>query len=356
MKRNTVKKLLAAMMVSAMALGLTACGGGDSAADSAADTASESGADDTQEDSSAEEGTSEDSSADSAGGGVAGAEGLSIGATYYTLQTEFCMRMDDAAKVWAEENGVKYTSYDGNNDAAAQLEQVETMIADGVDAIILNPQDADACSACVDAAVEAGIPIVGVNTMVNNDQLTAYVGSEDVSAGEEIMQYMIDYMESDTFNIVVIEGPMGQSAQLQRYEGITNVLADYPNIKILAQDTANWSRSEAMTLMETWITTYGDEIDAVVSENDEMALGAREAIEAAGMDLPCIGIDGITDAVAAVESGKMIASDFQNAEGQITGALETAVKCVNGEDYEKEVWIPFEMITPDNYQDYQNKY
>ena len=66
------------------------------------------------------------------------------------------MRMDDAAKKWAKENGVNYTSYDGNNDAASQLEQVETMIADGVDAIILNPQDADACSACVDAAVEAG--------------------------------------------------------------------------------------------------------------------------------------------------------------------------------------------------------
>lgn len=354
MKRNVVKKLLAVMMASAMAAGLAACGGSNASSDSA-------GGSDASSNSSAEAESSADASSDSSaesssGGGASGAEGLNIGATYYTLQTEFCMRMDDAAKVWAEENGVNYTSYDGNNDAAAQLEQVETMIADGVDAIILNPQDADACSACVDAAVEAGVPIVGVNTMVNNDQLTAYVGSEDVSAGEEIMQYMIDYMDSDAFNIVVIEGPMGQSAQLQRYEGITNVLADYPNIKILAQDTANWSRSEAMTLMETWITTYGDEIDAVVSENDEMALGAREAIEAAGMDLPCIGIDGITDAVSAVESGKMIASDFQNAEGQITGALETAVKCVNGEDYEKEVWIPFEMITPDNYQDYQNKY
>ena len=208
----------------------------------------------------------------------------------------------------------------------------------------------------MDAAVEAGIPIVGVNTMVNNENLTAYVGSQDVSAGEEIMNYMIDYMDSEEFNIVVIEGPMGQSAQLQRIEGITNVLKDYTNIKIIAQNTANWSRSEAMTLMETWITTYGDEIDAVVSENDEMALGAREAIEAAGMDIPCIGIDGITDAVTAVSNGKMIASDFQNAEGQITGALETAVKCVNGEDFEKEVWIPFEMITPDNYADYQNKY
>ena len=287
---------------------------------------------------------------------VFAAEGLNIGATYYTLQTEFCMRMDNAAQKWAEENGVKYKSYDGNNDAATQLSQVETMIADGVDAIILNPQDADACSACVDAADEAGIPIIGVNTMVNNDKLTAYVGSQDVSAGEDIMKYMIDYMKKDAFNIVVIEGPMGQSAQLQRMEGIENVLKDYPDIQILAKNTANWSRSEAMTLMETWITTYGDDIDAVVSENDEMALGAREAIEAQNMDIPCIGIDGITDAVAAVESGKMIASDFQNAEGQITGALETAVKCVNNEDYEKELWIPFEMITPDNYKDYQSKY
>ena len=325
MTRKTMKKMMATTLIMVM-IGSTALG---STAVFAADGASEK---------------------------VEGAEGLNIGATYYTLQTEFCMRMDNAAQKWAEENGVKYKSYDGNNDAATQLSQVETMIADGVDAIILNPQDADACSACVDAADEAVIPIIGVNTMVNNDKLTAYVGSQDVSAGEDIMKYMIDYMKKDAFNIVVIEGPMGQSAQLQRMEGIENVLKDYPDIQILAQNTANWSRSEAMTLMETWITTYGDDIDAVVSENDEMALGAREAIEAQSMDIPCIGIDGITDAVVAVESGKMIASDFQNAEGQITGALETAVKCVNNEDYEKELWIPFEMITPDNYKDYQSKY
>lgn len=338
--RKRMKRALVGVMTASMALGLTACGSASS--DSAP----------------AESSSSASAEADESSGNAttSGAEGLTIGATYYTLQTEFCMRMDNEAKKWAEENGVKYTSYDGNNDASTQLSQVETMIADGVDAIILNPQDADACSSCVDAAVEAGIPIIGVNTMVNNNNLTAYVGSQDVSAGEEIMNYMIDYMDKDEFNIVVLEGPMGQSAQLQRIEGIENVLADYPNIKILAQNTANWSRSEAMTLMETWLTTYGDDIDAVVAENDEMALGAREAIEAVGKDIPCIGIDGITDAVSAIESGKMIASDFQNAEGQITGALETAVKCVNGEEYEKEVWIPFEMITPDNYADYQGRY
>ena len=235
-------------------------------------------------------------------------DGYTIGANYYTLETEFCMRMDNYAKKYCEEKGINYTSYSGNNDASTQLKQVETMITDGVDAIILNPQDADACAACVDAADEAGIPVFGVNTMVNSDKLTAYVGSQDVGAGEEIMQFMIDYMQKDAFNIVVLEGPMGQSAQLQRWEGINNVLADNPGIKILAYDTANWSRSEAMTLMETWLTTYGDEINAVVAENDEMALGARQAIEDGGYDIPCIGIDGITDAVTPVKEGLLLIS------------------------------------------------
>lgn len=281
---------------------------------------------------------------------------LKIGATFYSLQNEFTMRMDNAGKKWATENGVDYVSYDGNYDAATQLSQVETMIADGVDAIILNPQDAVACAAAVELAHNAGIPVIGVNTMVESDLLTSYVGSQDVSAGEDIMKHMIEYLGKDAFNIVIIEGPMGQSAQLQRIEGIENVLKDYPNIKELARDTANWSRSEAMTLMETWLTTYGDDIDAIIAENDEMALGAREAVEAAGKDIPAIGIDGITDAVAAIQKGSMIASDFQNAEGQMTGALDTAVKVVGGETVEKFYWIPFEMITPDNAADYVGRY
>lgn len=281
---------------------------------------------------------------------------LKIGATFYSLQNEFTMRMDNAGKAFCEENGIEYLSYDGNYDATTQLGQVETMIADGCDAIILNPQDAVACAAAVEIAHEAGIPVIGVNTMVESDLLTSYVGSQDVSAGEDIMNFMIEYLNNDAFNIVIIEGPMGQSAQLQRIEGIENVLEGYPDVKELARDTANWSRSEAMTLMETWLATYGSEINAVIAENDEMALGAREAIEAAGLDIPCIGIDGITDAVAAIQDGGMIASDFQNAEGQMTGAIETAVKAVNGEQVEKFYWIPFEMITPDNATDYVDMY
>ena len=290
------------------------------------------------------------------GSNAAQAEQLNIGATFYSLQNEFTMRMDNAAKIWAAENNVAYTSYDGNYNAATQLAQVETMIANGVDAIILNPHDAIACAAAVELAHAAGIPVIGANTMVESELLTSYVGSLDVSAGEDIMQFMIDHMGTDSFNIVIIEGPMGQSAQLQRIEGIENVLAKHPNVKELARNTANWSRAEAMGLMETWITTFGDDIHAVIGENDEMALGAREAIEAAGKDIPCIGIDGITDAVAAVQAGRMIASHFQNAEGQMTGALDLAVKVVNGETIDKFFWIPFEMITAENADDYVGRY
>lgn len=284
------------------------------------------------------------------------ASGLKIGATFYSLQNEATMRMDNAGKAWCQENGVSYVSYDGNYDANTQLSQVETMIADGCDAIILNPQDAVACAAAVELAHNAGIPVVAVNTMVESDLLTSYVGSLDVTAGEDIMNFMIDHMGRDDFNIVIIEGPMGQSAQLQRIEGIENVLAEHPNINELVRNTANWSRSEAMTLMETWISTYGDQIDAVIAENDEMALGARQAIEAAGMDIPCIGVDGITDAVTAVQNGGMIASNFQNLEGQMTGGLQICVDVINGKEVEKENWIPFEMITPENVSEYVGRY
>ena len=236
-----LSKVLALLMAAAMMLFvLAACGGSDSG------SAGGGGTDTPPADTT----TPDTPPADGGNAGGGSGEKLKIGATYYTLQTEFCMRMDNAAKKWAEENNVDYVGYDGQNDAATQLSQVETMINNGVDAIILNPQDAEACAACVEAADAAGIPVIGVNTIVYSDKLTSYVGSLDVSAGEEIMQLMIDHMGTDTFNIVVLEGPMGQSAQLQRWEGINNVLANYPNITILDYNTANWSRSEAMSLME----------------------------------------------------------------------------------------------------------
>jgi putative xylitol transport system substrate-binding protein/inositol transport system substrate-binding protein len=276
-----------------------------------------------------------------------------VGMTLYSLKNEFTVRLSNAAKKKAEELGVELKIYDGNYDPSTQINQVETMISDGVNAIILNPQDAKALAVAVDKAAAANIPVIGVNTRVDSDKLTSYVGSKDVYAGELEMQAIADKIGGKG-NIVILDGPLGQSAQLERTEGNQNVLKKYPEIKVLAEKTANWSRSEAMTVMENWLQAF-DQIDAVVGQNDEMALGARQAIEAKGLDIPTIGIDGITDALNAVEGGKLIASIFQDGAGQGSKALEIAVEAAKGNTVEKEYWIDFEPVTKDNVAEFKQR-
>ncbi|MCP1103285.1 ABC-type sugar transport system substrate-binding protein [Aequitasia blattaphilus] len=278
---------------------------------------------------------------------------VKIGMTLYSLKNEFTVRLANAAEAKAEELGIELVVYDGNYDPSTQISQVETMISDGCDGIILNPQDAEACAPCVDKAADAGIPVVGVNTRVKSDKLTSYVGSIDVTAGEMEMQKIVDLLDGKG-NIVIIEGPMGQSAQIERREGIQNILDKYPDIKVLAEKTANWSRSEGMTVMENWLQAF-DNIDAVVGENDEMALGAREAIKAAGKDIPAIGVDGITDALNAVEEDNLVASIFQDGAGQGSKAVEVLLDAINGETVEENYWIDFEEVNKDNVEEFKQR-
>jgi len=326
--KNT--KLLAFILSLVMLFSLTACASGTVAPDSlAAPSAAESTADDSNGDK------------------------LVLGMTLYSLKNEFTVRLANAATAKAKEMGAEIKIYDGNYDPSTQINQIETMISDGVDGIILNPQDIEALAVGVDKAAAAGIPVVGVNTRVKSDKLTSYVGSIDVYAGELEMQYIVDLI-GETGNIVIIEGPMGQSAQIERRQGIQNILDKYPGITVLAEKTANWSRSEAMTIMENWLQAF-DKIDAVIGENDEMALGARQAIEAKGLDIPAIGVDGITDALKAVESGSMVASIFQDGAGQGSKAVEVLIAAIKGEAVDAEYWIDFEPVTTDNVAEFMQK-
>lgn len=322
MKKKVISVLLCAAMVATMAMG---CGAADKEAKKESKSSSSSD----------------------------GEKKLKLGITLYSLKNEFTVRIANAAEKKAKELGAELVVYDGNYDPSTQISQIETMISDGCDGIILNPQDAEACSPCVDKAVEAGIPIVGVNTRVQNDKLTSYVGSQDVTAGEMEMQNIADLIGGKG-KIVIVEGPMGQSAQIERRKGIQNILDKYPDIEVLAEKTANWSRSEGMTVMENWLQAF-DQIDAIVAENDEMALGAKEAAKAAGKDIPAIGVDGITDALNAVESGDLVASIFQDGAGQGSKAVEVVIDAINGKDVEENYWINFEEVNKDNVAEFKKR-
>jgi inositol transport system substrate-binding protein len=188
-----------------------------------------------------------------------------------------------------------------------------------------------------------------VNAIVSNlDKANAYVGSEDAEAGRIAVQRIMDVLHGKG-NIVVIHGPNGHSAEVQRSEGIRQVLAKYPDAKIVAEQTANWDRAQALNLMENWLAS-GRKIDAVIAQNDEMALGALKAIEAAGKQnqIAVIGIDAIPDALKAVAEGKLVGTVFQDARGQGALAVDLAVQLVEGKPVKHDNYIPFQLVTKEN--------
>lgn len=256
------------------------------------------------------------------------ADPIRIGAATYGLQGEFMQLWSNALENHPAvmSGDIEITVFDGRYDALVQSNQFDSMITRQYDAILFVPIDADACVGPVIRATTAGIPVVGSNTRCNSDQLASFVGSDDILAGQMVAEEIIDKIGGDG-KVVIIEGPIGQSAQIDRAKGIENVLAEYPGIEVLERRTANWSRAEALSLMENWLTSHQDEIDGVIAQNDEMAIGAIRAIQASGRSLDNIavaGVDGITDALKAVQQGQM-ATILQDATAQAQGALDVAL-------------------------------
>ncbi|NMY39010.1 MULTISPECIES: sugar ABC transporter substrate-binding protein [Pseudomonas] len=272
--------------------------------------------------------------------------------TYLTYLRE---SMNDKAKTYPE--GVKLQFEDARADVVKQLSQVENFISQKVDAIIVNPVDTATTNRITNAAVAAGIPLVYVNRRPDNPDLpqgVATVASDDLEAGRMQMQYLAEKMGGKG-NIVILLGDLANNSTTNRTKGVKEVLTKYPDIKIAQEQTGAWLRDKAMTLTNDWIT-QGQAFDAVVSNNDEMAIGAAMALKQAGVaqgKVLIAGVDGTEDGVRAVEKGNLTLSVFQDATGQANGSVETALKMIKKEPYEQAVWVPFQRITLDNVNQYK---
>ena len=282
---------------------------------------------------------------------------ITIGISYQNLQNEFIINIQDAVRAEAQKLDVNLIEADGQGKAENQISQTEDFITRNVDAIILNPYDKEGSAHAVDLAVQAHKPIVVVNAIVSNLQkANAYVGSEDAEAGRIAAQRIMDVLHGKG-DIAVIHGPNGHSAEVQRSDGIREVLAKYPDAKIVVEQTANWDRAQALNLMENWLAS-GRKIDAVIAQNDEMALGALKAIEAAGKQkgIAVIGIDAIPDALKAVADGRLVGTVFQDAKGQGTMAVDLAVQLVQGKPVQHDNYIPFQLVTTNNVASFQKSH
>ncbi|WP_042462222.1 sugar ABC transporter substrate-binding protein [Neobacillus dielmonensis] len=275
-----------------------------------------------------------------------------IGVSLLNLGNEFIVQIKNGIEKKAKELGVKVIINDAQKSADKQLQQVDSFIAQGVDAIVVNPVETEASSPAVEKAKAAGIPVINVNG-VTTAEPDAFVGSKDEESAEIAIKFLAEKLNGKG-NIVMMHGYPGQAAEIKRTDGAKNILKNYPDMKLIAEQTANWSRDEALSLMENWLQANKGKINAVFAQNDEMGMGALQALEKAGVkkDIVLISIDAIADALQAVKDGRLDATVFQNANGQGGGAIETALKIIKKEDYEKETYIPFELVTKENVDKY----
>ncbi len=278
-----------------------------------------------------------------------------IGVSLMNLSSEFIVMLKESMEAKARELGVRLIVNDAQRDAATQVRQAENFIAQKVDAIILNPCEFEASSPAVDKALAAGIAVVNVNSETRSAP-TAFVGSRDEESGRLAMGYIAQRLHGRG-NVLMMHGFMGQTAQIKRDQGAREILAKNPGLKLLADQTAEWDRAKALTLMENWIQSHGPRINAVFAQNDEMAMGAVIALEQAKMKDKVIvaGVDAIADALPAVKQGRLDATVFQDAKGQGGTAVETALKIIRKQAYAKQVYIPFQLVTKENVDQFHSR-
>jgi inositol transport system substrate-binding protein len=283
---------------------------------------------------------------------MANAKKLTIGYTFHSAQDVFQNLLKDEFVKAAKEKGIKVRVIDPQLDIEKQAAAIETFITLGVDAIVCSPLDYQGAIPGVLAANKEKIPYVAINSEIGGDGDFVYVGSLNYDAGVIEGEYMGKVLPKDA-KIVYLRGTEGMDHTIARRKGIQDaLLAKRPDVKLLAEQTAKYDRAEGMRVMEDWIQTY-PEINGVLSANDQMALGALEALKGAGIEGVLIaGIDGTDEARQNVKNGTFAITVLQDAHGQATTALQAAIDLIEGKKVEKRIIVPFKPITKENIDQY----
>jgi inositol transport system substrate-binding protein len=287
--------------------------------------------------------------------GDTGSKTVKIGATFPVLDA-FLQKVADGMQKEADAQGAELTIVAADNKVDTQLSQVENFISQGVDAILVVAVDTSAATPMTDAAKAAGIPIVYVNR--NPGQAgVPYVGSQSLVSGTLEMEQLAK-LAGNKGDVVIMQGEVTNEAALDRTKGCEDVAAA-AGMKVVKTAAADWDRAKGQALMENWLQS-GVKFDIVCANNDEMALGAINALKAAGKKLGAGGIlvggvDATADALASLEAGELATTVFQDAGGQGGGGVKAAIDLINGKAVADYVDVPYQLVTLDNINDFKGK-
>jgi ribose transport system substrate-binding protein len=281
-------------------------------------------------------------------------EGLTIGLVTKALNNPFWELMQQGALEVAAEYGAEivYLAPTKAYNLEEQTRLVDDLITAEVDGIVLVPVDSEGMVPAIERVNEAGIPLALANTNANGGEAITFSAVENYDAMTQIAEYLVDALGGEG-KVIVLEGTAGSQTAIDRLAAINDVFAANEGIEVLASQTADFNRAKGLEVMENLLQTY-TEFDAVIACNDEMALGAIEALDAAGMleGTFIAGFDGNNDAIQAVMDGRMTVTMFQNAPRQAGDAVQAIIDYINGEDVPDRIQTEALIIDASNVDDF----
>lgn len=269
-----------------------------------------------------------------------------------TMNNPFFVDLRDGAQEEADRLGVDLLISDAQNDSTTQQNQAQNAQSQGAKAVIINPVDSDAATAAVTPLLSADIPVISVDRAVTDADVTSYIASNNIEGSEKAADELAKAID-ERGDVIVLEGIPGAASTRDRESGFVSQIAKYPNIRVVGKQTANFDRSEALDVA-TNLLQSNPNVVGIYAENDEMALGAVQALgDRAGKDVQVIGFDGTDDGFEAVEDGTMYATIAQQPKLLGQRAVEAAVKAIKGENVEKSQAIEVQVVNKENVGDYK---
>lgn len=298
--------------------------------------------------------TSDGSGGQSASGGADSGKKLKIGIAMTTV-ADFDSYMVNGFNAYQKQHAdeLEIVISDANYDAAVQLSSVENFVSSGVDAIVLKAVDAQSCGPISEMCQENKIPLIVLNTPITS-HYDSFVGSDNKECGVIQATYAIDELLKGKGSIAILYGDPSHDGSRGRTDGVKEIAAKN-GVEVVDVQTGDWARDKGMSIAENWIQG-GKKIDAILSNNDEMAIGAMMAYEDAGLDMIVLGTDALPEACDLIKEKRLAGSVFQDGYTQAQESLKVAMQAARGEEYKDYVDVPFELVTPDNVDDYIAKY
>ena len=269
-----------------------------------------------------------------------------------TQTNPFFVQLVEGARAEAEAQGVSLEVQDASDDSSTQADQLANAVTQGASVVIVNPTDSDAVSTSVQALNNAEIPVIAVDRGVSEGDLASFIASDNVAGGKQAAQALAEGV-NETGEVVVLQGIPGSSASRDRGQGFTEGIGEFSGVSVVAEQTAGFDRAQGLDVA-TNLLQANPGVVGIFAENDEMALGAIEALgERAGRDVMVVGFDGTADGIAAVEAGTLLATIAQQPAELGKRAVAEAAKILRGESPESEVSVEVVTITQDNVAEYK---